>query len=208
VDYPFIDKDGKKVRQSKIIKAREKGLADAFTVNLRATAPVCSYNDDVTSKDEALYYDAGSDGPEMIQLAKVLEAAGVVDLAHGNGSFTYLPPHLPPSPQSLALQVNEALQPYFASTANPRKRPYPPDVPLSARKLRTQKEYCAAVCLALEEKPSPDAHPFREVMSSYVPKTLIYRTDKHELALLKLTRKLGTPPPPPHVNLPLKINLP
>ena len=104
MDYPFIDKDGKKVRQSKIIKAREKGLDDAFTVNLRATVPVCSYNDDVTAKDEALYYDAGSDGPEMIQLAKVLEVTVMVGPCTWKGSFHFFtipPPPLPPISRSV-----------------------------------------------------------------------------------------------------------
>ena len=58
-DYPLIDKGGKKFRQSKVIKAREKGLADEFAFNLRAMAPVSSYNDDTTANGGGLYYDAG-----------------------------------------------------------------------------------------------------------------------------------------------------
>ena len=54
-DYPFIDREGKKVRQSKVVKARGNGLADEFTVNLRETAPVRSYDDDSTANDKELY---------------------------------------------------------------------------------------------------------------------------------------------------------
>ena len=88
-DYPFIDKEGKKVRQSKVIKAREKGLADEFTLNLRAMAPVSSYNDDTTAKDGDLYYDAGPDGPEMVQLAKVLGAVDMDGLVSRELSLLY-----------------------------------------------------------------------------------------------------------------------
>jgi hypothetical protein len=57
--------------------------------------------------------------------------------------------------------------------------------------------------MALEEKQSADVNPFQELMSSHAPKTLIHRTDKHELALLKLTQQLGAlHPPPPHPHPP------
>lgn len=83
--------------------------------------------------------------------------------------------------------------------------PYPPDAPLSDRKLRTQKHYCDAVCRALEENPPADANPFRDVMQSYVPKTLIFRTDKWEAALLKLTGQLGAPFTPPALFAPIVL---
>ena len=89
------------------------------------------------------------------------------------------------------LQLNEALQPFFSKGVDPKKRRYAADEPHTYRSTRTKKEYCSAVCRALVDGSSNATDQFGPVLSTYAPKVVVQRTDRHEVALAHLTKTIG-----------------
>ena len=95
----------------------------------------------------------------------------------------------PPEAEQLQ-KANEALAPFFSENARPRVSPYPADQPKSQGFIRVMREYCQAVCRSLTAGSSTTSDEFTPLMGMCVPRFVCERTDKHEVALLKLTKQL------------------
>jgi hypothetical protein len=160
-DYPHRDAAGKAIRQAKVLKQKRQcpALSNAPppTRELRIKQPT-EYNDEKTTSDEVLFYDAReSDGPEVLRLQKATEA--------------------PATP--------------FSENVRSRQCPFPVGEPYNETFLRTMREYCQATCRSVVSGTTSSTGVFSAVVNQAAPRVVLHCTDKHEEALLHLTRQLG-----------------
>ena len=87
--------------------------------------------------------------------------------------------------------MNDLLGPFFPKAPEVRKEPYAGPASLPQHPIRVKKDYYHAICRALVSG-SKGTDQLKPVVDSYKPKAPTKaKEDKHEVALLKLTKQLG-----------------
>jgi hypothetical protein len=146
-----------------------------------------------TVADKHLFYEAGKKTPGQTLMAKVQHFKPTFQTKKkrggGGGVLLHLIKILPTHQQK-----KKCLRPFLPKAASLlREEPFADPDNLPVRSVPVKLQYCHAICRALVSG-SDDTDQFKEVAESFHPKAVKVKENKHQQALIHLTRKIGAPP--------------